>query len=187
MNNLNKVLLATSLVIGFSAVSHAKVEGFVGIGAGASSSQFNKAVPELSNDNKKIDAMGTYQIRGGAIINDSHRLSATIGRTAEKDNFKHSFGLVSYDYLIPVSKSGNAKVFVGGSAGRMHAEFKGEAAPEAQMKDKGYVYGAQAGFNYQMTDNLSTEIGYRYLKHEKKNSVDLDATGQLYVSVDYKF
>jgi len=189
MKTFNKILLASSLIVGFSAVTHAKVEPFIGVGAAASTSQLNVLTPELAaTEEVTIKAMRTFQLRGGAVINDAHRLSATLGRTAAKDNFEHSFGLLSYDYLIPVSSSGNAKVFVGGSVGQMHAELKDRAVPYADdISEKGYVYGLQTGLNYKMSKNFSTEVGYRYLKHESNNTLDLDATGQLYLSVDYTF
>jgi opacity protein-like surface antigen len=56
----------------------------------------------------------------------------------------------------------------------------------------GVIYGAQAGLNFEATDRLQIEAGYRYLKSNMSDSVggvafDIDELKNWFVGFNYKF
>ncbi|WEM45189.1 porin family protein (plasmid) [Photobacterium sp. DA100] len=134
----------------------------------------------------------TYQLRGGVVINDQHRVMGTYsyfsddvnGLLGERKQTQNMF-LASYDYLIPVHQ--NINLFAGVSAGFADNEFKNKATGfTADSTD--FVWGGQVGAQYKINNNWSTDLTYRLLDQDyDKLGNEVDYTQQVVWSVDYKF
>ncbi|WP_172378807.1 outer membrane beta-barrel protein [Vibrio sp. Vb339] len=162
-------LLLTALTTAPSIASDLDVNWFVGAGAGYQ----NDDVSGLNATNGE-DA--SFEIRGGAILEENHRLMATYGYM---DKLEQSKFLASYDYLLPVYNDIN--LFAGVSLGAADSEVANESSTE-------FVWGGQVGAMYEINDNWSTEISYRYLAQDfEENNVEIDNTQQVMVSFDYRF
>ncbi|PSW05123.1 porin family protein [Photobacterium lipolyticum] len=147
----------------------ADTDWFVGGGVGYQQDEV-KGV----NDQNGEDA--TYQLRGGAIINDHHRV---MGTYSYMDKSSQDMFLASYDYLIPVAQQVN--LFAGVSAGFADSEI-------ASTSSTDFVWGGQVGAMYEINDSWSTELAYRYLEQDySENSTKIDYSQQVVWSVDYKF
>ncbi|MPY25578.1 porin family protein [Shewanella psychropiezotolerans] len=133
----------------------------------------------------------TYQVRGGAYLNDNNRVYGTYSYNSD-DIAKQQGFLMSYDYLIGLDASNKLNWFVGATAGMNHT------SPDSKdfSSKNTFVWGGQTGFMYKINDKLSTEIGYRYLKQDydldisngaNKGTFSLNDTQQVYLGVDYRF
>ena len=47
-----------------------------------------------------------------------------------------------------------------------------EKNKQSSIKDRGYLYGANAGLAYIYNDALDFDLGYRYLQTSKLNNID---------------
>lgn len=185
MKKLTATLIATAL-LSTSALA-ADVQWFAGAGAGWQQDSIKGDAHKDSDD-------VTWQLRGGAILNDHHRFAGTYSYKEDKFNVlgdsvkqeQHMF-LASYDYLFPVGNSGKFNLFAGLSAGVADNKIAGDSQSD-------FVWGGQVGAEYRLTQNWSTELGYRYLDQDYENTgpsigqnFSLDDTQQLYLSIDYRF
>ncbi|MGR5063782.1 porin family protein [Photobacterium sp. DNB22_13_2] len=154
------------------------------------------------NDAVKQDVLGskssknaedmTYQLRGGVVINEQHRLMGTYsyfnddvnGLLGEREQTQNMF-LASYDYLIPVHQKIN--LFAGVSAGFADNEFKHKATG-VTVDSTDFVWGGQVGAQYKINNSWSTDLTYRLLDQDyDKLGNEIDYTQQVVWSVDYKF
>ncbi|AQS38373.1 opacity protein [Shewanella psychrophila] len=133
----------------------------------------------------------SYQLRAGTYLNDNNRVYGTYSYNSDDFAKQQSF-LASYDYLIGLDAGNKLNWFVGATAGMTHT------SPDAKelSSENTFVWGGQTGLMYKISDKLSTEIGYRYLKqdYDLKSSDDagstqfsLNDTQQVYLGVDYRF
>ncbi|MBO2656591.1 outer membrane beta-barrel protein [Shewanella algae] len=182
---IQSLVLASAAALAFSAPSFA-ADWFVGGGVGAQQNDYSHK-PTDGGKFSDDDRNAFYMLRGGAFLTPNQRLYATYSYNSD-DFAKQQMGLVSYDYLIGLDQANKLNWFVGASAGINHT------APDsgALESDNNFVWGGQTGLVYKLSDNLNTEIGYRYLKQDYDNKIDsgkyaLDNTQQLYLSVDYRF
>ncbi|EAR57400.1 hypothetical protein SKA34_06570 [Photobacterium sp. SKA34] len=190
---MKKSILSTLVLAGIvSAPAMAtNVETFMGGGVGYQLDNFKDAAKMNSED-------ASYQIRGGVIVDNHHRLMATYGY--KKDNFniasdeatikakhKQDLYLVSYDYLVPVTS--NINLFAGASMGAAHNKLTAKISEESlKNSSTDFVWGGQLGAMVQLTDNISSDLTYRYLdQNYKTDGVRLKGTEQVVWSVDYKF
>ncbi len=60
------------------------------------------------------------------------------------------------------------KPYVGATIGVMQQNDDGLVP----SRDRGYVYGANAGFSYILNDAIDLDLGYRYLKTSKLENID---------------
>ncbi|PSV57465.1 porin family protein [Photobacterium sp. GB-3] len=191
---MKKSILSTVVLAGIvSAPAMAtNVETFMGGGVGYQLDNFKDAAKMHSED-------ASYQIRGGVIVDNHHRLMATYGYKKDKFNIaesgeetikakhKQDLFLVSYDYLVPVTS--NINLFAGASMGAAHNKLTAKTS-EASGKDSStdFVWGGQLGAMVQLTDNISSDLTYRYLdQNYKTDGIRLKGTEQIVWSVDYKF
>ncbi len=139
------------------------------------------------NDEKDM----TYQIRTGAYLNDNNRVYGTYSYNSD-DIAKQQGFLMSYDYLVGLGDANKLNWFIGATAGMTHTSMKNVDI----SSDNTFVWGGQTGLMYNINDNLSTEIGYRYLKQDydintsngaNTGSFALNDTQQVYLGVDYRF
>ncbi|MBP2702020.1 outer membrane beta-barrel protein [Photobacterium lucens] len=188
---MKKSLLSTLVLAGIvSAPAMAtNVETFMGGGVGYQLDNFKGSHKMHSED-------ASYQIRGGIIVDDTHRLMATYGYKKDKFNYsdaevsgvkakhKQDLYLASYDYLVPVGA--NVNLFAGASMGAAHNKVTHKEGGKKSSTD--FVWGGQVGAMVQLTDNISTDLTYRYLdQNYKAADTRLKGTEQIMWTLDYKF
>ncbi|NRD75626.1 porin family protein [Shewanella sp. VB17] len=199
--------LAALLVTAISAPTMA-ADWFVGGGVGAQQNTYEATstasmghgdimnpiyIPGTSDKEDYTDAI--YEFRAGAYLNDENRLYGTYSYNTDDGSDQQSL-LLSYDYLIHLNDSNSLNLFVGATVGTNHY------SPDADdiSSSNNFVWGGQTGLMYRITDSLSTEIGYRYLKQDVSDTeqwkesninyegtVSLDNSQQVYLAVDYRF
>ena len=191
---MKKSILSTLVLAGIvSAPAMAtNVETFMGGGVGYQSDNFKGSHKMHSED-------ASYQIRAGAIVDNHHRLMATYGYKKDKFNlseagadsvkakYKQDLYLASYDYLVPVTS--NINLFAGASMGAAHNKLTAKTSEKSfKNSSTDFVWGGQLGAMVQLTDNISSDLTYRYLdQNYKTGGVRLKGTEQVVWSVDYKF
>jgi len=170
-------VLCSGLMVG--SAQAVEVDFFAGAAVGY---QMDKVDGGVNHDTEDM----SYQGRIGVLIEQQHRITGTFGymedefSDANTDYKQEQYSwLLSYDYLIPVHKDVN--LFVGVSAGANDNKIAGRASTD-------FVYGGQAGVQYKWTENLSSDLGYRYLAQDySENAIDIDNSQQIYLTLDYKF
>ena len=200
--------LAAVLATAISAPTMA-ADWFVGGAVGAQQNTYKGSyTPEIQNliegasqteHIKETENNVIYEVRAGVYLNDANRVYGTYSYNSDDFTKQQSF-LMSYDYLVGLGASNKLNWFIGATAGMNHL------SPEANEFDSKnrFVWGGQTGLMYKINDNLSTEIGYRYLKQDYdisnapvptpyngvvagSETASLNDSQQLYLSVDYRF
>ncbi|GGI80559.1 outer membrane beta-barrel protein [Shewanella gelidii] len=183
------LILASVMAFSFTAPTMAS-DWFIGGAVGTQKDKYevNSSLEGKSSD-KENDAV--YQVRAGKYLNDNHRVYGTYSYNSDDFATQQSF-LMSYDYLVNLGQSNKLNWFIGATAGLNHTS---PDHGDLRSKDD-FVWGAQTGFNFQLTKNMSTELGYRYLKQDYGSSITngtestkfgLDNTQQVYFGIDYRF
>ncbi|WP_407311588.1 hypothetical protein [Pseudomonas sp. nanlin1] len=200
MNHFKKLMAAAALASS-SVLAQAADDTFIGLTYGKTdnkitkSSQLDKNL-DNPNVNGVIGSEGTWGLRLGQ-QNDVGRYYVTYDNVSGSHNgvrLRQENLLGSYDLFFPAATG--TKLFLGGSAGttKLSQESKGYS----RDTNYGYAFGVQAGLLQQVSDNMSMELGYRYLRTNasvemvphgarKAGSMDLSSTGQMYVSANYAF
>ncbi len=202
----NKTMIIATLITSAISMPTMAADWFIGGGVGAQQNGYEKVVTDSSKEPEVITSSTStteenevYMIRAGAYLDDNNRMYGTYSYNADDSTNQQSF-IISYDYLVPL---GNSKLnwFIGASAGGTHV------SPESDNMSSGnnFVWGGQTGIIFNITENLSTELGYRYLDQDYSvsNAPDepvatpkatsevttLSATDsqQVYLSLDYRF
>lgn len=118
----------------------------------------------------------SYEIRGGAIFNENHRVMATYGYMDKLEQNKY---LASYDYLMPVGN--DFKLFGGATLGASDSEMNGTDSTD-------FVWGAQVGAMYEINKDWSTELSYRFLDQDfEEQGMEIKNSQQVMLTVDYRF
>lgn len=179
-----------SLVLAASLCANSAIAADLFIGATLGNQWSNTEISSGDYKSSENQSTANIGVRAGAIVNDTHRFTGSYTRSeaVDKDvaDIRSHLILASYDYLIPLTDSGKIKFFGGASAGAAAAKsgvLGNEITP---------VLGAQAGVQYNFDNNISMELGYRYLNQDieaksTEGSYKLDHTQQLYMGVDYRF
>lgn len=189
------VIIATTL----SAPTIA-ADWFIGGGIGAQQNTYKGYVNSAVNADeglyeksnfKDTDNNEFYELRAGVFLNDNNRVYGTYSYNSDDASRQQSF-MVSYDYLIGLDASNKLNWFVGATAGTNHVNMDIEGLDSSNR----FVWGGQTGLMYKLSDNISTEVGYRYLKQSydiahsdetSLTSISLNDSQQLYLSLDYRF
>ncbi|MEH6453741.1 MAG: outer membrane beta-barrel protein [Psychromonas sp.] len=162
---------------------------FIGATLGNQWSNTEISLTEMGSNSESSSNMNAG-IRAGAIVNDTHRFTGSYTRSeaVDKDfaDIRSHLILASYDYLVPLTDDGKVKWFAGVSAGAAAAKS------DLLGNEMTAVLGAQTGVQYNFDNNISVELGYRYLNQDieaksAEGSYKLDHTQQLYVGADYRF
>ncbi len=162
-------ILLTTLMAAPTIASDLDVDWFVGGGIGYQNDDTSGYGATNGED-------VAFELRGGAIIEDNHRVMATYGYM---DKLEQSKFLASYDYLLPVYQDIN--LFAGLSAGVADSDMNGESSTD-------FVWGGQVGAMYEINEHWTTELSYRYLDQDfEEKGMEIDNSQQLMVSVDYRF
>ena len=160
--------IASLLALGTSAMA-VDVQPFVGAGAGVSwnKSEATATIGAVSASESDRNSSASLILKGGAILDGSHRLSLNYAPSFHSDANVHNV-MAGYDYLIPLNDKN--KLYVGAHAGVSSFKGKDEISDYSMS---GFAYGAQAGYIYDITKNIEFEFGLNYTKH------DLDKTGTM--------
>ena len=160
--------MASLLALGTSAMA-IDVQPFVGAGAGVSwnKSEATATIGAVSASESDRNSSASLILKGGAILDSSHRLSLSYAPSFHSDANVHNV-MAGYDYLIPLNDKN--KLYVGAHAGVSSFKGKDEISDYSMS---GFAYGAQAGYIYDITKNIEFEFGLNYTKH------DLDKTGTM--------
>ena len=160
--------MASLLALGTSAMA-VDVQPFVGAGAGISwnKSEATATIGAVSASESDRNSSASLILKGGAILDGSHRLSLNYAPSFHSDANVHNV-MAGYDYLIPLNDKN--KLYVGAHAGVSSFKGKDEISDYSMS---GFAYGAQAGYIYDITKNIEFEFGLNYTKH------DLDKTGTM--------
>lgn len=164
-------ILLSSLTVApaMAADTDSGTEWFMGAGIGYQ----NDHTSGLNSTNGEDVA---FEIRGGAIVNENHRVMATYGYMDKLEQNKY---LASYDYLMPADNDIN--FFVGATLGASDSEMSGESSTD-------FVWGAQVGAMYEINQDWSTEISYRYLDQDfDEKGLEIKNSQQVMLTVDYRF
>jgi opacity protein-like surface antigen len=162
-------LLLTALATAPTIASDLDVDWFVGGGVGYQNDDTSGFGATNGED-------AAFELRGGAILEENHRVMATYGYMDKLE--QHKF-IASYDYLIPVYD--NINLFAGLSAGVADTEMNNESSTD-------FVWGGQVGAMYEFDEHWSTEVSYRYLEQDyQEKGMEIENTQQVMVSVDYRF
>lgn len=201
--NKRNIALAAVIATALSAPTMA-ADWFIGGSIGTQKNTYKGSIKDNIDPGfnaeyfKDNDDDMLYELRGGAYLNDNNRVYGTYSYNSDDFSRQQSL-LVSYDYLVGLDANNKFNWFIGATAGMNHVS---PDAAEYDSKNR-FVWGGQTGFMYKINDNVSTEIGYRYLKQDLDASatygetmpmatgfteqVSLNDSQQLYLSVDYRF
>ena len=160
--------MASLLALGTSAMA-IDVQPYIGAGAGVSwnKSEATATIGAVSASESERKSSASLILKGGAILDSSHRLSLSYAPSFHSDANVHNI-MAGYDYLIPLNDKN--KLYVGAHAGVSSFKGKDEISDYSMS---GFAYGAQAGYIYDITKNIEFEFGLNYTKH------DLDKTGTM--------
>ena len=166
---MKKSLAIASLLALATSAMAVDVQPFVGAGAGISwnKSEATATIGAVSASESDRNSSASLILKGGAILDGSHRLSLNYAPSFHSDANVHNV-MAGYDYLIPLNDKN--KLYVGAHAGVSSFKGKDEISDYSMS---GFAYGAQAGYIYDITKNLEFEFGLNYTKH------DLDKTGTM--------
>ena len=191
------LVMASLLALGTSAIA-IDVQPYIGAGAGVS---FGKTEVTVNTpgyvylgDESERKSSASLILKGGAILDSSHRLSLSYAPSFHSDANVHNV-MAGYDYLIPVNNE--SRVYVGAHLGS--TSFKGKKNLDG-VDDTGFAYGLQTGYIYDITKNIEFEFGLNYTRHDvektysARNGADwLDVKAELdysigtMVGINYKF
>ncbi|MGY5450683.1 porin family protein [Agarivorans sp. MS3-6] len=168
---MNKKTFLGALIIASvsSATFAADLDWFAGAGVGYQADNIKGQYTGGDDD-------ATFQLRGGVIIDENHRV---MGTYAYMDELSQNSFLASYDYLY--SLNDQFSLFAGVSAGAADSEINEQSSTE-------FVWGGQVGAMYKINRHWSTELAYRYLEQDYEEAgFKLNDTQQIVLSVDYHF
>ena len=166
--------MASLLALGTSAMA-IDVQPYIGAGAGVS---FGKTEVTVNTpgyvylgDESERKSSASLILKGGAILDSSHRLSLSYAPSFHSDANVHNV-MAGYDYLIPLNDKN--KLYVGAHAGV--SSFKGKDDADG-FDMSGFAYGAQTGYIYDITKNIEFEFGLSYTKYNVDKTYSGSALG----------
>ncbi|WP_394205744.1 outer membrane beta-barrel protein [Shewanella waksmanii] len=203
-----QTIVIATLLSSAMAMPAMAADWFIGGGVGAQQNTYKGSVTDNVDpgfsptlNGKETENNVFYELRGGAYLNDNNRIYATYNYNSDDFTRQQSL-LFSYDYLVGLTADNKLNWFIGATAGFNHIS---PDTDELSSKDR-FVWGGQTGLMYKINDNVSTEIGYRYLKQDYDvsntygedpvpspmnsgitESASLNDSQQLYLSIDYRF
>ena len=178
------LVMASLLALGTSAMA-VDVQPYVGAGLGASwnkvEGKYDISGPVVNESGKESERKSSLLvgIKGGVILDNSHRLSLNYNPAFHSNATVHNI-LASYDYLIPLNDSN--RFYVGAHAG--FSSFRGKDKLKdnyygalGDINASGFAYGAQTGYIYDITKNIEFEFGLSYTKYNVDKTYSGSALG----------
>lgn len=197
---MKKSLVMVSLVAASTSMMAMDLQYFLGAGAGVSWNKYEyngKVTGPIVNEtleNSESIRAGLLILKGGIILDNSHRLSINYAPAFHSDANVHNI-FAGYDYLIPVNNE--SRFYVGAHLG--HASFKGKEDIEG-LDMSGLAYGTQIGYIYDITKNIEFELGLSYTKynidkeisytesgHNIRENIELENSISTFAGINYKF
>lgn len=187
----NTLILSALITAALSAPTMA-ADWFVGGSVGYQQNGYEAELDDQAGNDIEdsfSDEEMLYELRVGAYLNDNNRLYGTYSYNDDEFSQQQQF-LLSYDYLIGLGDRFN--IFIGATAGMNSID----PVDPSFSQGESFVWGVQTGVQFEITKNLSTELGYRYLEQDydeefadASSSQDFSLTDsqQIYLSVDYRF
>ncbi|MDX4048164.1 outer membrane beta-barrel protein [Aliarcobacter skirrowii] len=194
--------MASLLALGTSTMA-LDVQPFVGVGFGSSSSEYKQSINtpgyvfigENSNSISDSENSFNFTVKGGAILDKLHRLSANFTNSSF-DNGDVSSLIIDYDFLIPLNDK--SRLYVGPHLG--YSSFEGDENIKA-FDMSGMSYGIQGGYIYDINTNLEFEFGLKYTKYDLKDTanqraldgnmisvnLEIENSSTAYFGINYKF
>jgi opacity protein-like surface antigen len=196
-----KRILAAFALIGTAGMAQAD-EDFASL-------TYGKSIDKISKSNA-LDANLDRPNAAGIIGSRDNTWGARIGRQGADARYYATYDYVagthgggklrqenllgSYDRFLPLTPT--TKLFGGGTLGvtRLSQDSPGFS----RDRGVGYAVGGQVGVLQKVTQNVSLEVGYRYLRSNasaevsprhgaKLGSIKLDSTSQTYLAANYAF
>jgi len=160
---------------------------YVGLDIGNTEADLSAKAPSIGYNTSSEDDGGSQTLKVGKYIDENSRV-AVFYQNVNADDADVGILGVGYDYLI-----GDAplKPFIGA--------FLGYGSYDVESVDvdiSGIVYGIQAGVNYEINTNFSAEAGYRIMKSNMEDSIDvlghtltfeIEDIRNWYIGLNYKF
>ncbi|QOY54310.1 porin family protein [Candidatus Sulfurimonas marisnigri] len=180
---MKKIALAVLLASGLMAA-----DSGVYIGADIGNTAFDMKASALGVSAEEKDDGGSQTLKVGYYLDKNSRACISYQNINVDGGDAYHFG-IGYDYLIG---DNDIKPFVGGYVGYGSAEVD----VYSELDISGVVFGAQAGVNYAINDNFSVEAGYRYIKSNMEDTINIigvdvklevDPIKNWFVGVNYKF
>lgn len=180
-------VIVMCLLPGFSHAADIIIGGTVGYQTHSTSSYSGLS----SSEERGIN----YQIRNSVDIGDASRLYGTYSFNSD-DMTYHEGVLISYDKLFFLEPSNQVSWFIGASVGLSGHEFQMTDIDQTYYDSNScYVFGAQTGLMFDFGNAFTSELGFRYLKHNDTSSVQnlgavsqsVNDAEQVYWGVDLSF
>lgn len=194
------LVVASLLFIGSSALVAADIDNswFVGGEFGAQNMSIKASGTILGVSESDKDTLNaTYEALKVGKYFEYGRVSGSLSRQNEKDDFtSYTLGL-SYDYLF--KNKSEFTPFVGLNVSYTKGEIDDADAKSISIdKPKGFNYGVEAGLIYAMTKNVELEVGLRYLLSNADDAfssttpaisakIEAEHVTQYYLGLNYKF
>lgn len=183
-----KKLIISSLVLGiFSSTLLAEDNGvYIGADIGNTSVDIKMSADGYDSENTSDDG-GSQTLKVGYYF-DSNSRAYLAYQNVNVEEGSSGITTLGYDYLIGTEKF---KPYIGAIVG-----YGSLTSDDDTVDITGMVYGAQLGANYAFTENISAEIGYRYLLTDMSDTVDsygtnvnieVENAGNYYLGINYKF
>lgn len=161
MKKINIIFLSLSLLIA-SLYAEDKIYSFIGVQT--ATAKYEKLTPttvgiKYGKQSTDIRTSIAYNY-GNQSTNDYHSLIMQIDMGILKNTFRNSL----------------LKPYLGASFGVMEHDHDA-------IKDRGYLYGANAGVTYLLNDIIDLDLSYRFMKTSKLE--ELDKVSDLSLSMHY--
>ena len=179
---MKKIALAVLLASGLMAAD----SGFY-VGADVGNTAMDFTIVLNGESTTVNDDGGSQTLKVGYYFDENNRASAFFQNVNVDGGEGRTYGL-GYDYLIG---NNEFKPFIGLLLGHGSIAIDGTSVDIAGM-----TYGAQIGLNYSFNENISAELGYRYMKSNMEDSIsgpggtatfEVDTIKNLFLGVNYKF
>lgn len=184
---LGSVALAGALFV--ANANAADVKPFAGLEVGKTSAgeEATAEIPSKGFSYSASDSVGGVFIgfKGGAILDDMHRLSLHLATHGYKDADATSI-VAGYDYLHRVND--RAKLFAGVHLGSLSLDIDEDDDDDFEYGTvSGAMYGFQFGYIHELDSNFEFEVGLKYsiVSADKTYSNPIDSVPEEH-SIKYK-
>ncbi|MGF1697523.1 porin family protein [Vibrio lamellibrachiae] len=199
-----KKVIGLALLAAVSAPSAfaTSVDYFAGGGFGSHSSTLKVDAADW----KESDRAGAFHIRGGAYINNVHRVTLTANFAGDnelfsvahepsgislKGEYDQNEWFASYDYVHSLNEK--FSIFGGVTAGltknKVTFTYEDDLGKEKHKESEtDFTLGAQVGVQYALTNELSIDGTYRHMGTSYKDDlIKVDNHSEFAISLDYRF
>ena len=161
---MKKIVLAAILATGLMAAENAN---YFGITFGNAELGVEPSTPSASANIEADDGHISFTL--GHYYENTARAWVSYTYVSPNDNVDVSDAFsVGYDFILPLAEN-KFSLYAGPVIGYTRYE-------EPELDLSGFHYGAQAGVIVRLIDNIEFEAGYRYLKENGSETVNISGT-----------